>query len=138
MKERFSSKTVQRCFQDKILSQQFSQFAIPYHPNLSKSLRKVFEPFNIRTVQTSSIFKIKNKLESTKSKIPELEKSGIYQISCKTQRCGYKYIGQSRRQIQTRFVEHLRAFKNKKPDKSAVAQHMLKKDDISTILTIPV
>jgi hypothetical protein len=48
--------------------------AIPYHPNLSKNLRKVFEPFNIRTVQTSNIFKIKNKLESTKSKIPHRKK----------------------------------------------------------------
>jgi hypothetical protein len=60
--------------------------------------------------------KIKNHFETTKTKTPEFERSGIYQISCKTQRCGYKYIGPSRRQIQTRFIEHLRAFKDKKQE----------------------
>jgi hypothetical protein len=35
----------------------------------------------------------------------------------------------SRRQKQTRFIEHLRAFKNKKQEKSAVALHMVTKDD---------
>jgi hypothetical protein len=42
----------------------------------------------------------------------------------------YKYIGQSRRQIQTRFIAHLRAFKNKKQEKSTVALHMLTKDGV--------
>jgi hypothetical protein len=53
----------------------------------------------------------------------------VYEISCKTQRCGFKYIGQSGRQIQKRFIEHVRAFKNDKTSNSAVAQHMLTKDD---------
>jgi hypothetical protein len=57
-------------------------------------------------IESSNNDKIKNHFETTKTKIPELEHSGIYQISCKTQRCDYKYIGQSRRQIQTRFIEH--------------------------------
>jgi hypothetical protein len=81
--------------------------------------------YAIRVLESSSNYKIKNHFETTKTKIPEFEPSGIYQISCKTQRCGYKYIGQSRRQIKTRFIEHLRAFKNKKQEKSAVALHML-------------
>jgi hypothetical protein len=79
-------------------------------------------------IESSSYYKIKNQFETTKTKIPEFERSGIYQISCKTQICGYKFIEQSRRQIQTRFIEHLRAFKNKKQEKSAVALHMLTKD----------
>jgi hypothetical protein len=50
-------------------------------------------------------------LESTKNKKDNKSKSGIYKITCGTRRCGFKYIGQSRRAIQTRFTEHLRAFK---------------------------
>jgi hypothetical protein len=103
-------------------------FSLPFHPNLTKSHSKVFATYEIRLIESSSNYKIKNQFETTRTKIPEFERSGIYQISCKTQRCGYKYIRQSRRQIQTRFIEHLRAFKNKKQEKSAVALHMLTKD----------
>jgi hypothetical protein len=103
-------------------------FSLPFHPNLTKSLSKIFVTYEIRVIEKSSNYKIKNHFETTKTKIPEFPRSGIYQMFCKTQRCGYKYIGQSRRQIQTRFIEHLRAFKNKKQEKSAVALHMLTKD----------
>jgi hypothetical protein len=77
-------------------------------------------------VESSARYKIKNRLHSTKISVPEGENFGIYEISCKTQRCGFKYIGQSRRQIQKRFIEHL---KNDKTSNSAVAQYMLTKDD---------
>jgi ribosomal protein S15P/S13E len=60
-------------------------------------------------------FKIKNHLESTKNKKDNKSKSGMYKITCGTRRCGFKYIGQSRRAIHTRFTEHLRAFKNNHP-----------------------
>jgi hypothetical protein len=45
-----------------------------------------------------------------------------------TRRCRFKYIGQSRRAIQTRFTEHLRAFNSHHPHQSGVAEHMLIKD----------
>jgi hypothetical protein len=103
-------------------------FSLPFHPNLTKILSKIFATYDIRVIESSNNYKIKNHFETTKTKIAEFERSGIYQISCKTQICGYKYIGQSGRHIQTRFIEHLRAFKNKKHEKSAVALHMLTKD----------
>jgi hypothetical protein len=67
-------------------------------------------------------------LESTKNKKDKNSKSGIYKIICGTKRCGFKYIGQSRRVNQTRFTKHLRAFKNNHPHQFAVAEHMLMKD----------
>jgi hypothetical protein len=81
-------------------------FSLPFHPNLTRSLSKIFATYEIRLIESSSNYKIKNHFETTKTKIPEFARSdGIYQIFCKTQRCGYKYIGQSR--------QSLRAFKNK-------------------------
>jgi hypothetical protein len=59
---------------------------------------------------------------NTKNKVPNINNSGVYEISCGTPGCEYKYIGQSRRAIKTRFVEHLRAYKNNRSDSSAVAQ----------------
>jgi hypothetical protein len=53
-------------------------------------------------------------------------KSGTYQISCDTRGCNLKYIDQSRRAIQTQFVDHLRSFKNNQPENSAVAQQLVK------------
>jgi uncharacterized short protein YbdD (DUF466 family) len=35
-----------------------------------------------------------------------------------------RYIGQSRRAMKNRFVEHLRAYKNNNPDSSIVAYHI--------------
>jgi hypothetical protein len=61
--------------------------------------------------------------------LKRLEKSEIYKIRCsKTQRCGHQYIGQIKRQAQKRFVQHLQAFKNRKPRNSAVAAHMITKE----------
>jgi hypothetical protein len=99
-------------------------FSLPFHPNLTKSLSKMFATYEIRVIETSSNYKIKNQFETTKIKIPEFERSGIYQISCKTQRCGYRYIGE----VEGKYKHVSRAFKNKKQEKSAVALHMLTKD----------
>jgi hypothetical protein len=74
-------------------------FSLPFQPNLTKSLSKIFATYEIRVIESSSNYKIRNHFETTKTKIPDFERSGIYQISCKMQRCGYKYIGQSKRQI---------------------------------------
>jgi hypothetical protein len=51
-------------------------------------------------VTTSGEYKLKNKLMSTKDKKDPIEKSGIYEIRCGTQNCGYKYIGQTKRSIK--------------------------------------
>jgi hypothetical protein len=43
-----------------------------------------------------SIYKFKSRLCSTKMIVSEKEQYGIYEVViCQTQRCGYKYIGQS-------------------------------------------
>jgi hypothetical protein len=70
--------------------------------------------------------KSKSQLPSTKNKTAENKKSGIYQISCGTKNCNQKYNGQTARTLNSRFVEHLTAFKNNHPDQSSITFHMLK------------
>jgi hypothetical protein len=43
----------------------------------------------------------------------DLEKSGIYEILCHT--CGLKYVGQTSRDLITRFSEHCRYIKTNNP-----------------------
>ena len=52
----------------------------------------------------------------------DLSKSGIYEINCHT--CDLKYIGQTSRDILTRFKEHCRYIRQNNPQ-SAYALHIL-------------
>jgi endonuclease I len=101
--------------------------SLTYYPKLTNKLNKFFKKHKIQKINSNK-FKIKNHLETTKNKKDTKSKSGIYKITGGTRRCGFKYIGQSRRAIQTRFREHHRAFKNNHSHQCAVAEHILMKD----------
>jgi hypothetical protein len=52
----------------------------------------------------------------------EHEKSGVYKLTCKT--CQHSYIGQTNRNLKSRFHEHTRYIRNNDP-RSAYALHIL-------------
>lgn len=52
-----------------------------------------------------------------------IEKSVIYQIICSY--CGFIYYGQSRRQVQIMYREHVANIGNNQQSKSSVAKHAL-------------
>jgi dsDNA-specific endonuclease/ATPase MutS2 len=54
--------------------------------------------------------------------VNKYDKSGIYKITC--QSCQKVYIGQTGRNLKTRFKEHIRSIRFNK-DESAYAQHIL-------------
>jgi len=54
--------------------------------------------------------------------IPPHNKSGVYCLTCKT--CNLSYVGQTSRNLKTRFQEHIRYIKTNSPQ-SAYAQHIL-------------
>jgi hypothetical protein len=82
---------------------------------------EIFKKHKIQLTTNSIIYKLRNQIKSTKNKVPNIGKSGVYEISCGTPGCEYKYIGESRRAMKYQFVEHLRAYKNNRSDSSAVA-----------------
>ena len=73
--------------------------------------------------------KLKTFLRSPKDQTAAIDKSGIYKISCQPG-CDEKYIGQSRRIVGVRLKEHTLHFRNKEPDRSAVARHLLEKQHL--------
>jgi Reverse transcriptase (RNA-dependent DNA polymerase) len=105
------------------------RISIPHWPKITNHMKKTFKEQKLEIVTTSSEFKIKNKLGTTKDKKDPTEKSGVYQINCATRGCKALYIGQTRRAISSRFKEHENATKNEQLDKSSVAKHMIMKDD---------
>lgn len=64
------------------------------------------------------------------SPINKYHQSGIYKIKCTN--CDAIYIGKTDRSFNTRFLEHLRAFKNKKKSFSNVAEHLISNKHVIT------
>lgn len=99
-----------------------NRVCLTYSPKLTNKLKSTFRKQEMQLVYRTQN-KLSNFLGSTKDKPKTLEKSGIYQIVCSC--CGSIYYGQSRRQVQIRYKEHLASIKNNKPSKSSVAEHAL-------------
>lgn len=99
-----------------------------YHPPTTEKIKKSVKKKGINSVYSSGL-SLGRLLINLKDKRQNYMKSGIYKIECST--CDMKYIGQSKRRAQVRWKEHEAAFRLKQPNKSAVADHMLKnKHDI--------
>lgn len=110
--------------QNKTLNRddELKRVAITFAPKITNGLKTVFRRNNMQLVY-SNPFKLKNKLISTKDKKHNLDKPGVYEISCK--QCKRKYYGQTKRSIKVRFKDHQTYVKNNEPRRSAVAAHAL-------------
>lgn len=109
-------KTVTDATTLKPLNEQLpKRIAIHYIPRINDAITKSLKGANVSVVNMNQN-KLRSLLGSTKDKIPTLQKSGVYEISCND--CDMKYIGQTCRTIQERFKEH----QSKK--ESAVNGHM--------------
>ena len=99
-----------------------NRVCLTYAPIVTNKLKSMFKRQEMQIVYRTQN-KLSNFLGSTKDKPKMLEKSGIYQITCSC--CGFFYYGQTRRQAQIRYKEHLASIKNNLPSKSSVAEHAL-------------
>lgn len=98
---------------------------LTFFPPLSNKIRAIFSEHNIQAAFYGNS-KLKSLLGNTKDKIPFLEKAGIYKIKCRD--CNFVYIGQTVRNLETRFKEHLDSHRLCRPNRSSVAKHMIEKD----------
>lgn len=99
-----------------------------FEPQITNKLNTIFKKQKIGLGFTSEN-KIKNILGNPKDKIPTNNKSGIYELKCGD--CNATYIGQTKRNILTRFKEHISHIKYNRPTKSAVAQHALENNHLN-------
>ena len=88
--------------------------SITFNQKNSNLLRSKFYKFEIELVSSSRDNQLKTLLGSTKDKTALLEKSGIYKLNCGE--CSKFYIGQTKRNIETRFEEHMKYVKAAKKE----------------------
>jgi Reverse transcriptase (RNA-dependent DNA polymerase) len=98
--------------------------AITFYPTITNKLQRIFRNHQIDLVYSNK-GKLKDILGNPKDKHETTEKSGIYQVNCTG--CDYVYIGQTKRCLKTRFVEHHSNIRLNHPDKSNIARHVLNK-----------
>lgn len=95
---------------------------VSYVPEITNKLKSKFREHNMLLVFRNDS-KMINLLGTTKDKLDELDKKGIYSISCGD--CDMKYYGQTKRNIKQRFNEHSSYIRKNQGQKSAIAEHVL-------------
>lgn len=98
---------------------------------ITASLKSKLKENGVEIVYTSKADQLKTLLKSTKDPIDEMAKSGVYRITCTD--CRKIYIGQTRRNMETRLKEHLKEAvlarkKNSRDFRSKVAEHIVLED----------
>ena len=82
---------------------------VPYHQGLSESYKNICKKYGIE-VHLKGGHTIKDLLMAPKDKDPLLKKSGvIYRYKCDRMHCDDEYIGESARNFEERYKEHLKA-----------------------------
>ena len=98
---------------------------LPWIPVVGPKLRAALRKYNIKTVFTSGD-SLKDILCRHKSKLPPNSHPGVYSIPCG---CGCEYIGETKKRITTRLMEHERDIFHGRWKQSGAAEHASKCDD---------
>ena len=102
----------------------FSAFTtLPYIQGVSDKIQRVLNSVGVK-VALKPLLTIGRYLPSLKDPILTSEESClIYKIPCND--CEFSYIGQTKRDLKTRILEHQRAIRNQQPEKSALCEHSM-------------
>ena len=106
---------------DQTSTRRNSVAILPYIEGLTQNLSRLLKKNNIKCAISSRGQTLKDKFPSAKDKQPPEIKPCVYQIPC---RCGKKYIGQTRRKLETRVKEHQRDIRNGNDAGSAFVDHL--------------
>ena len=99
---------------------------LPYVQGITEKIRRILKEAGIK-VAMKPARKIAKFLPSPKDPLSIEDRSClIYQVPCAD--CDYVYIGQTKRDLNTRLAEHKRSIKFQRPEKSALCEHVLNCD----------
>ena len=94
---------------------------LPWVPKLGPKLRKEFKKFVIKIIFTLGR-NIKNLICRNKSKLLPNSFPGVYQLDCT---CNALYIGETKKKVITRTIEHQQYSFNRKWESSGTTEHCL-------------
>ena len=101
--------------------------SITYFGNISNNISKIISKISPSNIPLNISYKTFNSvglsLINAKTKTAMLQKSGIYKLQCP--QCNSVYIGQTSRNFDVRYNEHISAYRNKNPNRSHYAKHFL-------------
>lgn len=106
------------------------RIAVQFHAPLFPHLNKASNSLPVRFVPTSKKLKLKTMLGSTKDKVEDMEKSGVYLFKCPHENCEAAYIGETSRSLNIRAGEHINSMNKNRPELSAIAEHAMEMDHI--------
>ncbi|XP_065645218.1 uncharacterized protein LOC136075711 [Hydra vulgaris] len=92
---------------------------LPWLPRIGPKLRKELKPYNVRIIFTTPPT-LKNILCNNKSKLIPNSNPGVYKLTCS---CGSIYIGETKKKILTRCIEHQKNYLKGKWDASGATEH---------------
>lgn len=101
-----------------------NRYGCTYDRNVFSSLSKYLANHDINLVPRSNN-KLKSLLRSTKDKIKEEQKPGIYMAKCAEKKCTLAYYGQTKRAFKFRRDEHLRDIRDEAIQKSGLVEHIV-------------
>jgi len=117
---------------------------ITFEKSTAYRLRKALKKCNLDIIFTSRSNQLSSLLGSTKDPREQLEKCGVYKITCPE--CDVIYIGQTKRSLKTRCEEHTKEAEKLAKEteekrklhhfKSKVAEHIINKEHEITCLNI--
>ena len=128
MIKKIKNKNVRNTNNKEVEDNDNKYVCLPFNTTFNKAIRKTFQnsKFKISYKTRHNSFNLINK-HSRKDQPQNniYNKSGIYKLKCSD--CDSFYIGQSGRNFETRYKEHLQAFKskNKTSMKSNFAEHLI-------------
>jgi hypothetical protein len=113
------------------VSNEKRKVSMGYTPIITNKLKSIFNKHDMMIVYKNNN-KLIDLLGSTKDKRHELKQSGINRSKCS--QCEAVYIGQTKRSVEKRFKEHLKAIEQKHKFKSAFAAHALESKHLTTTI----
>ena len=122
LKKKLRERTIRQIYPQTKDKTNTTYRCIPYIGHISIKLGKLLGNTN-HTCAYRTINSLGKSFVNSKEKIDPLSKSGVYKLTCED--CDSIYIGQTGRDFGTRYKEHIRSWKNNKPDESHFAKHLL-------------
>lgn len=96
--------------------------SIPYVGHISQKIANIFKNHKVK-IGFSTANKLQQKLiHDIKCNHDPYSDSGIYKITC--QECSMFYLGQTGRDFNTRYTEHIKAYTHNRHTTSAIATHI--------------
>ena len=102
--------------------------SLSYIQGTTKKIRRVLSKVGVK-VAMKPVCTIGHSIPSSKDPIsPDEINCLVYEISCNG--CEFVYIGQTKRNLNTRLKEHQRAIRQLKPENSALCEHAMENDHL--------